>query len=120
QERAGGKFVLLYYYEHMTMNVNNFNLHVLGDTAVVNFIRQNFYPICLDLDIDKLGPGEPDIKRSKTYREFLTEQSYYVTKTPAFSIYSPKGKLNGTKTFLNVKRENARDVIASFLDWMKK
>lgn len=120
QERANGKFILLYYYEHLTMRVNNFNLWVLGDTAVVNYITSYFYPICLDLDIDKLGPDAPDIKRSKTYRTFLTEQTYYVTATPAFSIYTPTGKLNGTKTFLNAKRETANEVVASFLDWMQK
>ena len=120
QSRASGRFILVYYYEHFSMRVNHFNQWVMGDTSVYNFIQDNFYPVCIDLDIDKMGPNEADIKRSKTYRKFLRDQAYYVEKTPAFSIYNPKGELKGTKTFLNAKRENAKEIIATVLDWMKK
>ena len=116
QQKAPHKFILVYYYEHYSIRVNNFNKIVLGDTAVVNYILSNFYPICVDLDIDKIGPEDQDKDRSRVYRKFLSEQAYYVKVTPAFSIYNPSGELKGTKTFINAKKES----IQEFLDWMKK
>jgi hypothetical protein len=111
-----GQRVLLYYYEHFSLRVNKFHEMVLGNPTVRNFILENFYPIAVDLDIDKMTAGASDVGRCKTYRKFLKEQTYYIEATPAFSVYNPAGILRGSKTFLKTTELTVQNV----LEFLKK
>lgn len=113
---AGNSRILVYYYQHFNIHANNFNGKVLNDPVIIDFIKSNFYPIAIDLDIDRFEPSEADSKRNRVYRKFLEEQAYYVKVTPAFSIYNPEGVLRGTKTFIRAD-ESTRE---PFLEFLKK
>ncbi|MBD3637499.1 MAG: hypothetical protein HUJ25_09115 [Crocinitomicaceae bacterium] len=115
-EMSKGKRVLVYYYEHYRIDVNNFNAKVLSDTTIVNFIKENFYPIAVNLDIDRMSPSDPYEKRSKAYKDFLKEQTYYIEQTPAFSVYNGAGVLRGSKSFLDADFATR----TKFLEYLKK
>lgn len=116
RKEAGGKRILVFYYEHFSIHANHFNGRVLNDTSITNFILRHFYPIAIDLDIDKMDPNDEDKGRSKTYRKFLVEQTYYVKVTPAFSIYNSSGVLRGSKPYLNASEATRKE----FMEFMQK
>lgn len=109
---ANGKRVLVYYYEHTNKNVNDFNAFVIAQPEVYSFIQENFYPIAVDLDIDVLDVSNKNVGRSKIYRDFLKEQTYYIEATPAFSVYNPQGQLRGSKSFLKTTKDTAESFMA--------
>lgn len=115
-KEAGGKRILVYYYEHFSIHANHFNGRVLNDTSITNFILKHFYPIAIDLDMDKMDPSEEDKGRSKTYRKFLTDQTFYIKVTPAFSIYNTSGVLRGSKPYLKATEATRKE----FMEFMKK
>ena len=107
-ERGGGKSVLLFYFEASSIHVNHMNRYVLYDPEVVKFMTDNFFLLAIGLDVHP--------QYEKAYRKFLTDQTFYIQTTPAFSIYNPEGILRGSKPFNNAKPETKQE----FLDFLKK
>ncbi|UKN01744.1 hypothetical protein K6119_18630 [Paracrocinitomix mangrovi] len=112
--KAQGKRLLVFYFQHQGMNINNFNAKVLSDTAVTNFIAANFYPLAIDIDIDNVNPEKGNQGRGLTYYKFMKDQTYYIEETPAFSVYNQQGVLRGSKSFIRIDH-NTKNAVLEFL-----
>ncbi|MCB9222950.1 MAG: hypothetical protein R2780_13705 [Crocinitomicaceae bacterium] len=106
--KAGGKRLLLFYFEISKTDINKMNQHVLYDPEVVKYMTENFYLLAIGLD------SNPAFE--KGYRKFLQEQTYYIQTTPAFSIYNNEGVLRGSKPFTNATSKTKLE----FLEFLKK